>query len=189
MYNPWTMGLNAFSEIAAVCPNYDTVFDPACEAAELIWLKYLAYARIGKKELGARTLSVRQRGQLVSVEAILKDEPERSHGTYLVLRSTDQPALEGVILSQDPEPLPTRPFCVFARYDIWSPKRGESLKKAVEKVGLTYYVEDGLTHILSRLLLLNKLTSSLGSRFWPNLGAYGAHALETGLVKAVWEDD
>lgn len=183
------MGLYNMQEVASSCRYYDNVAaaDPACTAAELIWLKYFAYSRLLRKQLSVEKIEVYVYGNPIIVEGVFKEE-DRSIKTGLVLRSTNKPELEGMILSDDDMHTPLRPFCVFANYDLNVPARGQSLKKAVEKIGLTYYVENGLAHLLRRLLLINKLSLSVGEHFWDNLYGYGEYAKASGLVRATWED-
>lgn len=182
------MGLTRLQEIASVCPEYGSISEPACDAAELLWLRYLAYSRFNKKQVSTSNIKVPIPSGLINTVCIIKEDRDNTYRTVLVLQSKDEPVLEGMILSDENPHIPLRPFCVQADYETTAPKRGESLRKAVEKIGLTYYVEGGLEHLLSRLLFINKLSQSVGDSFWDNLAAYGEYAIESGLVRETWQD-
>jgi len=181
------MGLFRLEEIAKVCPEYDSISEPGCDASELLWLRYLAYSRLHNIQVFTSNIKVPADNVLVDVLCIFK-EHEDEYRTGLVLKSPQRPALEGVILDNWFPHIPLRPFCVRADYEATVPERGRSLRKAVEKVGLTYYVEDGLAHLLKRLLIINKLSQSVGAHFWDNLSSYGEYAVESGLIRDTWAD-
>lgn len=183
------MGLSRLQEIAVVCPEYGSISEPACDAAELLWLRYLAYSRLNGEQVCTSNIEVPVLGSLKNVVCIFKEDNDKTYRTGLVLQSKDKPVLEGMILSDEKPHNPLRPFCLQADYETTAPKRGQSLRKAVEKVGLTYYVENGLAHLLSRLLLINKLSKLVGDSFWANLQTYGEYALESGLVRETWQDN
>lgn len=170
--------------LANAYPLFEYVESPVCQLSEYYYMRWLTdlFAHGITPDQYEAQVSYNSGRKVASVVYIQKDYLTSAE-TKLILRSNDEPILEGMVVRDDTNEV-MRPLCSYARYDHILGDKNESLNSVLESVGLgappTY---DALTIILS---LLGGLGVQVGDDFEANIREYSEIMKNRGNIKSYW---
>lgn len=173
----------SFAEASAL---YLTIDNPACQYSEFWYMRWLTDLCIGglAPMQNEQIVTYNSGNKATSVVFIQKND-NKSARTKLILQSTDEPILEGMIVRDDSNEV-TRPIYGHARYNQILYFKNKALNDNLEKLDLSAPpIYSALTIILS---LLERMDVPVGPQFESNVNDYSEILESRGSTVTYWRE-